>query len=224
VLIVGIDGAAVEADLVNGRICCPGCTVGLRPWGHGIEREVRLLGLSERRRPRRSICRACAVTHVLVPEDTLLRRRDGVEVIGAALVAKARGQGHRRVHVGRGIIDRWARVYRSGGFEALAPVSRTSEPVTEKRLLDLAEALKREVPRRTAAQVSAIIRTTEGAGPAGRTLQRHCPPRAQHPPRRLGAAGLRSFRGQRPRGPVDRRRSARAGDSREKDLPFRLYR
>ena len=102
-LIVGIDGAAVEADLVNGRIYCPGCTVGLRPWGHGIEREVRLLGLSERRRPRRSICRACAVTHVLVPEDTLLRRRDGVEVVGAALVAKARGQGHRKIaaHLGR---------------------------------------------------------------------------------------------------------------------------
>jgi hypothetical protein len=97
VLIVGIDGAAVEADLVGGRICCPGCDVGLRPWGHGVEREVRLLGLSERRRPRRSICRPCAVTHILVPEDTLLRRRDGVEVIGAALVAKAQGQGHRRV-------------------------------------------------------------------------------------------------------------------------------
>ncbi len=102
-LIVGIDGAAVEADLVNGRICCPGCKMGLRPWGHGVEREVRLLGLSQWRRPRRSICRACAVTHVLVPEDTLLRRRDGVEVIGAALVAKAQGQGHRRIaaHLGR---------------------------------------------------------------------------------------------------------------------------
>jgi hypothetical protein len=39
----------------------------------------------------------------LRPEDTLLRRRDGVEVIGAALVAKAQGQGHRRIaaHLGR---------------------------------------------------------------------------------------------------------------------------
>ena len=34
---------------------------------------------------------------MLVGEDTLLRRRDGVEVIGAALVAKATGAGHRRV-------------------------------------------------------------------------------------------------------------------------------
>ena len=52
-------------------------------------------------------------------------------------------------------------------------MARSGEPVTEKRLLELAEALKREVPRRTAAQVAQIIRTTEGAGPAERTLQRH---------------------------------------------------
>ncbi len=52
---------------------------------------------SERRRLRRSICRPCAATHVLVPEDTLLRRRDSVEVIGAALTAKAQGKGHRPI-------------------------------------------------------------------------------------------------------------------------------
>ena len=33
--------------------------------------------------------------------------------------------------------------------------------------------MKREAPRRTAAQVAEIIRTTEGAGPSSRTLQRH---------------------------------------------------
>jgi putative transposase len=80
---------------------------------------------------------------------------------------------HGRVRVARGTLDRWVRAYRAGGFEALAPVSRRGEPVTEKRLLDLAEALKREVPRRTAAQVAQIIRTAEGAGPAERTVQRH---------------------------------------------------
>ena len=46
-LIVGIDEAAVEADLVGGRICCPNCEAGLRPWGHGTEREVRLADRSE---------------------------------------------------------------------------------------------------------------------------------------------------------------------------------
>ena len=83
------------------------------------------------------------------------------------------GPKDRRIRVRRGTIDRWIRAYRGGGFEALAPESRAGEPVTEKRLLDLAEALKREVPRRTAAQVAQIIRTAEGAGPSERTLQRH---------------------------------------------------
>jgi len=57
------------------------------------------------------------LTHVLLAEDTLLRRRDVVEVIGAALAAKARGRGQRRsaralgVHVStvRGWLRRFAR-------------------------------------------------------------------------------------------------------------------
>ena len=36
------------------------------------------------------------MTHVLIGTDTLCRRRDAVEVIGLALVAKATGIGHRR--------------------------------------------------------------------------------------------------------------------------------
>ncbi|HXP33856.1 MAG TPA: DDE-type integrase/transposase/recombinase [Acidimicrobiales bacterium] len=83
------------------------------------------------------------------------------------------GPGARSVRVTRGTLDRWIRAYRAGGFEALAPQARTGEPVTEQRLLDLAEALKREVPRRTAAQVTQIIRTAEGTGPSERTVQRH---------------------------------------------------
>ena len=96
-LIVGTDAATVEIDLIGGHLGCPACGSVLRPWGHGIEREVRLLGGSERRRLRRSMCRACGATHVLVPEDMLVRRRDGVEMVGAALTAKARGDGHRRI-------------------------------------------------------------------------------------------------------------------------------
>ena len=96
-LMVGIDTAAVEMALIGGRLSCPNCASGLRPWGHSVEREVRLLHRSEDRLFRRSICRACATTHVLIPEDTLVRRRDGVEVIGAALTAKSKGKGHRRI-------------------------------------------------------------------------------------------------------------------------------
>jgi hypothetical protein len=39
----------------------------------------------------------CRVTHVLLVVSCLLRRCDGVEVIGAALTAKAAGVGHRPI-------------------------------------------------------------------------------------------------------------------------------
>jgi hypothetical protein len=97
VLIVGTDAGGVETDLVAGRLACPVCGAGLRPWGHSADREVRQLDAVERRRFRRSICAVCAVTHVLMPEDTLVRRRDSAAVVGAALVAKANGKGHRTI-------------------------------------------------------------------------------------------------------------------------------
>jgi putative transposase len=105
--------------------------------------------------------------------DATLSTRQRGQLVRQLAVQDHLGPGNRRVRVARGTIDRWIRAYRAGGFEALAPVPRSGQPVTEKRLLDLAEALKREVPRRTAAQVAEIIGTTEGAGPAARTLQRH---------------------------------------------------
>ncbi|TMR17534.1 hypothetical protein ETD86_23200 [Nonomuraea turkmeniaca] len=48
-------------------------------------------------RPRRGRCGACRATHVLLPVTVLLRRADAAVVIGAALVAKAAGAGHRRI-------------------------------------------------------------------------------------------------------------------------------
>ena len=80
----------------------------------------------------------------------------------------------RRVRVGRSTLDRWIRTWREGGFEALVPKPRRVEPRTEKAVLDLAASLKREVPRRTAAQV---LRVMAEAGttpcPSERTIQRH---------------------------------------------------
>ena len=46
-------------------------------------------------RPRRSRCRSCGQSHVLLPVFALLRRADVVTVIGAALAAKAAGAGVR---------------------------------------------------------------------------------------------------------------------------------
>lgn len=105
-------------------------------------------------------------------DDSLTTRQRGVLVRELAHGDHV-GPTGQRVTVGRGTIDRWIRAYRSGGFGALAPVLRMGEPITPKAMLELAEALKREVPRRTAAQVAEIIRTAHEAGPSSRTLQRH---------------------------------------------------
>ncbi len=101
-LMVGPDPGVVERELVAGGLACPVCAGELRPWGHvrrwlrGRESE-RLVCL------RRSRCRACLVTHVLLPVVVLGRRLDLAEVIGAALAAKVAGAGHRRVAAGLGL-------------------------------------------------------------------------------------------------------------------------
>lgn len=113
VLIVGTNAAAVEADLIAGRLACPRCENVLRRWGHARTRILHRLTMTEWLRPRRGICAGCGATHVLLPEDTLLRRRDDVGVIGAALLAKAGGAGHRRIaaQLGRepSKVRRWLR-------------------------------------------------------------------------------------------------------------------
>ena len=78
-----------------------------------------------------------------------------------------------RVRISRVTIDRWILVWRRGGFDALLPSARHAQPRTAAALLELAAALKREVPARTAAQVRAILLASAGAAPSQRTLQRH---------------------------------------------------
>jgi putative transposase len=79
-----------------------------------------------------------------------------------------------RVRISRVTLDRWIRAWRAGGFDALVPSARHAEPRTSASVLELAAALKREVPGRTAAQVAAILAEHgSGAAPSARTLQRH---------------------------------------------------
>lgn len=93
---VGVDGSAVETALRGGGLGCPvlGCGARLAPWGWARARSVRGVGGL---RPRRAVCTGCGRTHVLLPASVLLRRADAVTVIGAGLLAKASGWGHRRV-------------------------------------------------------------------------------------------------------------------------------
>jgi putative transposase len=83
------------------------------------------------------------------------------------------------VRVSRTTLDRWVRAYRLGGFEALVPSPRRVETRTPAHLLEMACALRREQPARTAAQIYRIIVEAEGWSPTARTIQRH-----------LAAAGL----------------------------------
>lgn len=104
--------------------------------------------------------------------DPALSKRERGELVRELASRDHAGPGGRRVRVARNTIDRWIRTYRLGGFEALAPNARNCEPVTPLAQLEMAERLKREVPKRTAAQVTEIIRAAEGYGPSERTVQR----------------------------------------------------
>jgi putative transposase len=78
-----------------------------------------------------------------------------------------------QVRVSRVTLDRWIRAWNAGGFDALVPSARRAEPRTAASVLELAAALKREVPARTAAQVAVILGAHAGWAPSARTLQRH---------------------------------------------------
>ena len=79
----------------------------------------------------------------------------------------------RRVRISRDTLDRWIRAWRRGGFDALVPSPRQSAPRLPVEVIELAVALKRENPERTAAQVARVLRTQMGWAPGERTLQRH---------------------------------------------------
>jgi putative transposase len=95
-----------------------------------------------------------------------------VRALAAGQHAEPGGQPRR---IGRSTLDRWIRDWRAGGFDALVPGSRNVLPRTSAGVLELAVALKKEKPARTAAQVHRILAARLGAGqvPSVRTIQRH---------------------------------------------------
>jgi putative transposase len=105
-------------------------------------------------------------------EPGLPGRQRGRLVRGTAARVHA-GPAGRPVQVSRKSLDRWIRACRAGGFEALCPSPRQVQPRTEAGVLELAAALKKENPDRTAAQVARILRAHRGWAPSDRTLQRH---------------------------------------------------
>jgi len=168
-LIVDTDPLKVERLLLDGDLLCRPCGGVLRPWGHGRWRSSRAEHDEVRHRPRRAACSACPRTHVLVSATWLLRRADAACVIGAALLAKAGGAGHRPIAVTlgrpvstvRGWLRRFAvraedvRVLFTGLLHALDPEAGPLRP-RESVFADAVEALGR-------AAAAAVVRLSPGS-------------------------------------------------------------
>ena len=116
-LVLALSSQAIEAALEAGQLACPACAGRLSPCGYARSREVRLHDQTRTLTPRRASCPACERTHVLCPAWTVPRRRDGAEVIGAAIALAADRVGHRRIasKLGRpeGTVRGWLRAARA---------------------------------------------------------------------------------------------------------------
>jgi hypothetical protein len=106
---VEADAESVEVRLQAGEIACADCGGELRPWGHARERMMRDHGRPVPLRPRRSRCRSCRGSHVLLPTLVLLRRVDLAAVIGGVLVAR-HVEGQTRAEVARAAGAPWETV------------------------------------------------------------------------------------------------------------------
>jgi putative transposase len=76
------------------------------------------------------------------------------------------------VRLTRWTLDRWIRMWQDGGFDALVPSPRQPAPRTPPEVLAVAAALKKENPKRSAAQIRRIIVAQSGWAPDERTIQR----------------------------------------------------
>jgi putative transposase len=102
---------------------------------------------------------------------TLTPRQRGALVRKLAAVPHT-DPGGRTVRITRWTLDRWISQYREGGFDALVPSPRQSQPRTPPEVLELAAALKKENPSRSAAQVRRILAAQLGWAPDETTIQR----------------------------------------------------
>jgi Homeodomain-like domain len=168
VLTVNADRGVVERQLGGGELACPSCGGVLARWGNGIARRVRLPGGPDGEQdrhvvlvPRRSRCRACGATHVLLPAWCLARQADCGEVIGFALEAKAAGAGHRVIaeRLGRpaSTVRGWLRAFTARAeqvrsvFTALAASLVTDPPLPAPAASPIAVAAGRGGDLRAAA-------------------------------------------------------------------------
>jgi len=117
-----------------------------------------------------ALFRYSLIRELAVPELSPAERGALVRALAATDHA---GPDGRRVVVSPVTLRRWLRAWRAGGFEALAPAIRHQPTRTATAILTAAEVLKREAPRRTAAQVARSVAEAGVGTVSERTLQRH---------------------------------------------------
>ncbi len=105
--------------------------------------------------------------------DPALGARERGVLVRALAERDHLGPSGERVRVSRNTLDRWIAAWRRGGFEALLPDPRVGRPRVDAGVLELAVTLKREQPRRSAAQITVVIAERYGQSPHQRTLERH---------------------------------------------------
>ena len=97
--------------------------------------------------PRRARCADCRVTQILLPTALTVRRADSTEPIGNALVAHARGAGHRSIAARFGrpesTVRRWLRGVRDPHAQWLCRRGVDRDAAIDRELL------VRPVPKRT---------------------------------------------------------------------------
>lgn len=104
-------------------------------------------------------------------DPTLSGRQRGAMI--RALAAQSHTDPFGRiVKLTRWTLDRWVKDWHRGGFDALVPSPRQSQPRTPPEVLELAAALKKENPGRTASQIRRILHAQLGWAPDETTLQR----------------------------------------------------
>lgn len=127
-----LDAAAARQALRAGLLRCPDCRGALRPWATARSRTVRLPGGGQTRlTPDRARCTDCLRSHVLLPAQVVPRRAYSADVIGASLLAAARGTSRATIAAGLGVpagtLRDWLRAARRG---ATALVARAAQAAT----------------------------------------------------------------------------------------------
>ncbi len=107
--------------------------------------------------------------------DPDLSPRERGELVRELAAREHKGPDGRMIRPGRSTLDRWIRRWHGGGFDALLPAGREVNPRSGAEVLELAVALMKEKPARSAAQVHRILAAQVPAGqvPSVRTIQRH---------------------------------------------------